>query len=145
MHFRWNVVQQHCAPLRPCPPSPAPAPSSSDAAMSGDDGEQDHVGCAGWIAEKQMRQSGYGAVLRACMSVDVRSSFFGAVFLNFSDGLLLFVLAALVEAWEPPGISVSEDPNVRAARRPGLRGGWLTCVSDEGMGGVELSVFGSVV
>lgn len=38
------------------------------------DGEHDHVGCAGWIAEKQIGQSGYGGVRSAWMRVDVRSS-----------------------------------------------------------------------
>ena len=48
--------------------------------MVGLDGEQDQVGCMGVIGAKQMRQSGYGGVLSSAVSLEVRSSAFGAAF-----------------------------------------------------------------
>jgi hypothetical protein len=40
----------------------------------GMDREQDQVSWAGWTAEKQMEQSGYGGVLNAAVRREVRSS-----------------------------------------------------------------------
>ena len=76
MHFRWKVVQQHCA-VSAARADDLPA-SSSVAADMGISGEQDQVGCAGWMAEKQMMQSGYGGILSSRMRREVRSSAFGS-------------------------------------------------------------------
>jgi hypothetical protein len=66
MHLRWKVVQQHWVV---CGGS---LESRADAAEE-DGGEQDQEGWRGWMALKQIMQSGYGGVLKAWMRVEVRS------------------------------------------------------------------------